>query len=362
MKLSTFVQRIPGYYKTGTSIYLKSGPGWGKSDGMRLIPSRLKETFGGRYGLQILMGPSLIPGDTMGYMLPAAVDELNRPTSLFTMPYWWYVRDEDGVLRPLEHFDGGVIVIDEFDKASGDDKKLWGEGMLSGRVGAHQLPPGWLVWAAGNRSKDKSGSNREYLHLVNRQLIKELSMDVDGWVQWAFANGVDAPFIRFAEENSNIVWSDEPPSDGPFCTPRSLVRLNRTLDGFRGSTGELPIDDDALDDARGTIGDAATAQLFAQIRLNNQMPRYSDIIADPAGCVVPKTSDTQMLVCYTLASRVSKDDVAPVVQYVERMPKEFTVVFAKAACRRDTSLVSTATFGKWAMKNAQLMQIIENFR
>ena len=50
-----------------------------------------------------------------------------------------------------------------------------------------------------------------------------------------------------------------------------------------------------------------------------------------------------MLVCYHLAARVDVElDGSAVVTYVERLPKEFSVSFAKAACRRDTDLLEYA--------------------
>ena len=47
-----------------------------------------------------------------------------------------------------------------------------------------------------------------------------------------------------------------------------------------------------------------------------------------------------------------------VIEYVQRMQKEFAVTFAKAACKRDNTLVATPAFQKWAMSNSSLMAAI----
>lgn len=103
------------------------------------------------------------------------------------------------------------------------------------------------------------------------------------------------------------------------------------------------------------IGHGAAAQYFAFVRLEREMPKYEEIIANPGKVKVPDKPDAQMLVCYNLAHRVTKDDAAPVIQYIERMPKEFAVTFASAACKRAPMLVMAPAFQKWAMANSSLM-------
>jgi hypothetical protein len=67
-----------------------------------------------------------------------------------------------------------------------------------------------------------------------------------------------------------------------------------------------------------------------------------------------------MLVCYTLAARVKQDECDKVISYVDRMPKEFAVIFAKAAVGRDAKLITTPGFMKWIKENASLMAQIGN--
>ena len=50
----------------------------------------------------------------------------------------------------------------------------------------------------------------------------------------------------------------------------------------------------------------------------------------------------------------------PVVAYVERLPKEFGVSFAKAACRRDTDLLDTPAITRWCIANHSLMTAIRD--
>jgi hypothetical protein len=70
---------------------------------------------------------------------------------------------------------------------------------------------------------------------------------------------------------------------------------------------------------------------------------------------VAEKPDAQMLVVYNLAHRVTAATMEPVIEYIERMPKEFAATFAKAACKRDPNLVINPAMRKWSSTNASLM-------
>jgi hypothetical protein len=90
------------------------------------------------------------------------------------------------------------------------------------------------------------------------------------------------------------------------------------------------------------------------------MPKYEEIIANPSKVKVPSKPDAMMLVCYNLAHRIEAKDAGPVVEYMERLPKEFSVTFATTASRRQPMLVATKAFSKWAQENSSLMAAISH--
>jgi hypothetical protein len=119
----------------------------------------------------------------------------------------------------------------------------------------------------------------------------------------------------------------------------------------RSDEGKIP--DDALvqEFAAGIVGHGLVASLFSYITLGNELPSFDDIIKDPAKTKVPSRADAQMIVVYELAARVEEDMMDPVVTYVERFPKEFSVSFAKAACRREPDLLNTPAITRWCATN-----------
>jgi hypothetical protein len=94
------------------------------------------------------------------------------------------------------------------------------------------------------------------------------------------------------------------------------------------------------------------------IKYEDQLPKWSEILRGPGTAKLPDGMDGRMMVTYSLAARVDEASATPVLQYVERLPKDFGLVFAKSACKRDPQLVNTRAFGAWCIKNAALMAAV----
>ena len=82
-------------------------------------------------------------------------------------------------------------------------------------------------------------------------------------------------------------------------------------------------------------------------------------MADPKTTDVPKKGDLQMLMAYSLAGRAKKDDLAPVLTYVSRLPKDMSVTFISSLLRRDyKGIINEPPMQAWIAKNANLVSII----
>ncbi len=201
---------------------------------------------------------------------------------------------------------------------------------------------------------------KEFDFVINRRAEIEITDDIAAWEDWAVQDGVMPLTVAFAHQNPHIVFSDGvPDKQGPWCTPRSPVMVDRLLKAKASrNNGAVPDDPATQEAVRGIMGEGEAAQYFAFVRLEREMPKYERIVADPMHVKVPEKPDAKMLICYNLAHRVSKQDAPSVVKYVERFEKEFGVTFAQAACKRDLTLVTTPAFVKWSIENASLMAAI----
>lgn len=64
MKLSTFFRNSVAYYKSRKAIYMKSGPGRGKTTTVHACVAHIGNELGMNFGISVLSGPLLNPADT----------------------------------------------------------------------------------------------------------------------------------------------------------------------------------------------------------------------------------------------------------------------------------------------------------
>jgi hypothetical protein len=355
MTLDEVIARMPYWYIANVSPYLRSGPGRGKtsvlSEASRIIGQKLNK----RMGLVIINGTQLTPMHMIGFGTP--VHTPTQSIMKFTRPFFWVTTEG----KPLEDYDGGTIVVDEEDKCDVDVKKMLGEGRYSGRFGPHELPPGWQVWGAGNRASDRSGGTKELDHLINRRMEINITDDLRSLIHWMNRNDALPVIKTFAEQHSELVFQAEQPKEQrPWCTPRQLMKANNYLAVLQEDLGELPDDPSTVEECGGMIGDAEASQLFAFVRLENEMPKYERIIKDPTGVKVPDAPDAQMLICYHLAAKVQDSELDPVIRYVRRLDADFAVTFAKAACSRKPMFALLPPMKKWSVDNSALMSMLNS--
>lgn len=350
MTFKKLLARSASLLSWGGSIELVSAPGRGKSS----IVEQIAASQGRDFGLAVCFLGTAQPYDLPGYMIPSK-DERGRDVATFTLPMWAECRQGGTVFD----YPRGILFLDEFGQADPDTKKTAADLLLNKRVGKWQLPPGWVVWAASNRTSDRSGVTKSFDFVINRRGEIHISDDVESWNDWAMASGVHPSIVAFTNSNPQVVFTDGvPDKQGPWCTPRSLVEAARFLKAAAGPDGKLPTEADVVEIVSGIIGQGAAAQLMAYLRLAGQLPQFADIIRDPQNAKVPDQPDGRMLVTYSLASRVDATNAQAVVDYMERLPKEFATTFVKAACKRDVAFVNTAAFGGWATRNASLLAAV----
>jgi len=356
MDLNTVIKRLPMWYESGRCVYLRSGPGVGKTTVMSDAPGILSKLLNKKMGLVVINGSLLNPPDSIGYLIPQYMQDGSAPRSIYTLPFWFVTKEG----KLLTEYDGGIIIVDDVSQADVDVKKALGEAALTGRLGPHEIPKGWVLWMTGNRVGDRSGSTKELDNLINRRFEVEVEPHFPSFRDYAERNNVLPITIAFAENNQHIVFADTVPEvQGPWCTPRSTVEWDRYLQlAGKYNNNVLPDDPIIIEECAGQIGIAAASQYFNTLRLDREMPKFETIVASPRSVKVPERPDACMLVCYNLAYQVKPETIEPVLVYVERMPKEFAVSFANSAVKRKPLLTQVPAFRKWVQQNSSLLAVI----
>lgn len=359
MKLNDIITHAPRWFEEKISVHFESGPGLGKSATIEAMPAVLNKRFGGNYGISIVNGTLLTPIHMLGFGVPKHHADWTQ--MIFSDPFFMVTREG----KRLCEYDGGVLFVDEAEKCDPDVKKVLGEGAYSRRFGPHEMPPNWVVWTAGNRAKDRSGSTKEFDHLINRRMLIEVSSDVQSLVDWMNANGAHFLTKSFVEAFPQIVFSaGVPEKQGPWCTPRSLMFVDNKIKLIEKYYGSIPEEPFVAEEIRGVIGDAATNQFIAHIKLETKLPKFADIVADPEGTPVPGADapDARMLVCYNLAHRVCAKTIAPVAQYIKRLPQPFAITFARSMANQSPMLMSSKTMLDWMQENNSLMTLMHSLQ
>jgi hypothetical protein len=377
MILSELEERLPILYDAstedgGATPYITGPVGWGKTDTVKQFPFRMREVVpDGSYCIVILNGATLNFG-TMGGYLQFGKPYKDKPTSRFSYPWWWFETWAivNGKLaktgKGIDEYDGGIIFIDEADKMDQDVRKTSGEAALSKTWFSHLLPPGFAVWFAGNRMSDRSGSHKEFDHLINRRREIPIRKDVNSWADWARKRCLLPETISFGETYPLILFSDKPEVQGPWCTPRSLHQLDIHLKSVMNvyQLERIPTDPLVEEEAAGGIGVAAAAQFMTHIKMGQELPRLEDVVRDPLNVEVPSRVDGKRLMAYRVAAHMREEDSKEVLAYMDRFEKEFQIVFVRLAMNTNFNLLFDKHFEKWCAKpeNAALVAIVNRYK
>jgi hypothetical protein len=365
MQFRQLTEEVFDNHAVGVNTIIESEPGIGKSDWSRQLRAVMAKRFMcsvSDIGFQTMFLATYTPPDLLGYQFKCERVFNNGKTLAVTepsLPLW--MMTEDG--RPSWEYKYGILVMEEYGQGEADVKRGSAELLLNKQIGPWTLggenKDGWMVLGLTNTSEHRSGVTKNFDFVINRVDIQKADTSVSEWTEdYAEKNNVDPLTIYFANQYPEIVFSGKvPDKQGPYCTPRSLVRLDRKLQlKKKRNGGVLPTN--ITEACAGYIGQAAAAQYMAAIKLQQEMPKYEDIIANPKKVRVPDAPDACMLICYNLAHRVTEEELPHVVTYMERMNKDFSVTFATSACRRNRKLATTEVMRKWAKENGSLMAAI----
>lgn len=320
------------------AIELVGPPGLGKTEGVQQAAEILAAHLGQPFANLPFFLSTVEPCDVRGFGLPGKDADGSLIMQYTRAPWAPKVGDP-------KH---GFIFLDEFGQAADDVAKPSAELLLHGRVGATQLPIEYMVLAASNREKDRSGVRRKLAFIENRRMMINIEPHLDSWVEWAELRGIDPFAIAFAKVHPGVVFTDAvPDKSGPYCTPRTFVQTSYLI-------GKLDMSA-FTEAASGYIGEGAAAQFVSFLRVAEQIPDFDDIVANPDKVPVPERMDAQYAVMQMLAHRVSELTSIAVFRYLKRMGKEFQVAGLKSGLRRCPNMVNTPDFHEWLRNNKDLV-------
>ena len=286
-----------------------------------------------------------------------------EPTDLRGIPFRIENRVEWAVPSMLpdaeRHGPYGILFLDEITSAPPSVSAAAYQLILDRRLGDYEVPPGWAIFAAGNRQGDRGVTYTMPAPLANRFSHFEVETNVDDWVSWAYANNIDEGLIAFLRFKPELLF-DFNPAHNPvaFPSPRSWEFAHRTLQKFGDNPNLL------LPTLQACVGPAAGLELHAFIENLENMPDL-DAIMRGEPVPVPREVDLQYAVASALVGRAIRAKGGPdakilhghILDYAARFPlREMGIMLVSDMHRAiGQSLFSVPQFSNWANAVADLM-------
>ena len=201
---------------------------------------------------------------------------------------------------------------------------------LEKRIGAQKLRHNVRVVAAGNRAGDRAAVTQMPKPLENRFEHYEVVVDLDVWVRWAMAAGIDPTIVAFVRTYPHKLHQFDPDSASPaFPTPRSWEMANRRI---VTSGWEHPLVAVMLS---ACVGQGVAVELLAYRRLRDDLPTPQEVLKDGAHALLPQPDkpDQRYYIMTAVAAEVLRtptpNRVKQALRYAMRMDADLGVKFVR---------------------------------
>lgn len=253
----------------------------------------------------------------------------------------------------------GILFLDEITSAPPSVSAAAYQLILDRRLGAYEVPEGWVIVAAGNRQGDRGVTYTMPAPLANRFSHFEFETHLDDWVAWAYANGIDERVIGFLRFRPELLF-DFDPAHNPvaFPSPRSWEFAHRALQKF------VEIPDLLLGSLQACVGPAAGIELHAFVSNLDRMPDLDAILAGEE-VPTPDEIDLQYAVASALVGRAirargtaqAREVYGRILNYAGSFPQREMGVMLVSDMQRaiGNELFEVAEFAAWAQSVADVM-------
>jgi hypothetical protein len=370
-------QQTMALLEAGNAVIWSSGSGLGKTSVAYEMFEEIRDRDaqkGIRWGFFSFFAATQDPGRLIGLEFKGErsyefVNPINGQTETKTItvtdpaiPKW--MMSSEG--KPAFMYDRCFLVIDEYGQGDSEVKRSIAEIFLNGGVAPWYLPAGSVRLALTNQGA-RYGVSKDFDFAIARRFELHIEGDIDVTMRY-----LDKPYWHqgkqwqtlpvtkaWAQQHPEVVFEKEPKEQGPWCNPRQLCAVDRFIQVCWQQAGNQDVTPEMTSTVAGGIGMAAAQSLLGHFQFLLELPAYDDVVADPANCPTPTKADLQMLMAYQLAAYAKPQDLAPCIQYIQRLPKDMGVTFISALLRRDyKGIIQQPAMQAWINKNAALVSII----
>ena len=332
--------------KTMPSVMLWGPPGVGKSQAIRQIASELKNSTGKAVKITDVRLLLFNPIDLRG--IPTA--NADKTLAIWLKPQIFQMDPSNDVIN--------ILFLDEISAAPQSVQAAAYQITLDRVVGEHKLPDNCIVFAAGNRTTDKSVTYKMPKALANRLLHIEVEVSFDSWKRWAISSGINEKVIGFLSFREDYLMRfDSGDDDLAFPTPRSWEMVSNILNEINDDIDKIyPL-------ISGTIGTGVAIEFRTWCKVYKDLPKIEDIF-DGKMPKLPQNTDAMyaLTASMTMYAKNHKEDIERVansIRYAETMPPDFSAVLLKNYLCIDKNykakLMKTPEFLRWLQSKGCLI-------
>ena len=193
----------------------------------------------------------------------------------------------------------GVILFDELTAADASLQVAAYEFILDRRLGTlYEVPEGWYIVAAGNRTKDSAVARTMSSALANRFCHLELEANQKAWVNWAISREIEPSVIAFVRYRPDLLLNMSSNRERGWPSPRSWERVSTEIGLARGTNLSQKSLDLVIE---GLVGAGAALEFNAFRGWTGSMPDVDKMLRGEISPEFPERSDLQ----YAMVSAIA---------------------------------------------------------
>lgn len=225
------------------------------------------------------------------------------------------------------------------------------------------LSPFVRILAASNKITDGAGGSGILDPIKSRFLggLIELEVSQKDWeIGYAIPNQLPMEIIQHSRWRQNVWYNDKAKANIKDMKNRANPR---TVVAVATKVGKIPKEIE-YEVFTGIAGEEYATDLTGFLRIYRNLPNIKSIYISPATAEVPTEAETLYALCGRLATEADKNNIHAILEYSERIKKEFAMMLIKDIYSLEKAreekkngseigLLKDKKFVDWAAKNAK---------
>ena len=217
----------------------------------------------------------------------------------------------------------GIILFDEITAADPSLQVAAYELILDRRLGTlYDVPDGWYIVAAGNRTKDGAVARAMSSALANRFCHLELTEDHKNWVEWGWKNGIHPSVLAFIRFRPDLLLNMTGNRERGWPSPRTWARVSLEMQ-LAETTG---LSNRALSHIiEGLVGVGAAIEFQGFLNWSEKLPDIEGILRGDEKVSIPDRSDQRYALISALVTHILEEpDIGVIINGIFDVLLAFT--------------------------------------